>query len=160
MERLKEFSDGSFIEFGEGRFDPWCVYLTRPAIARHAPRDVWYFGELKRIGASFGEQRLYSDFVQIYEYTGPRVNQNMWPGISRLSQFYGADALTVDIILSVIYAGMVSEERKERAILKKRVKRLGVYQTLILGFEPELAANFSRGKGWRELDKICSDAGF
>ena len=27
---IKRFSDGSFLEFAQGSFDGWCVYVTTP----------------------------------------------------------------------------------------------------------------------------------
>ena len=57
-------------------------------------------------------------------------------------------------------AGMIAEENKVNMILKKRIKRLGVYQVLMDNFPPSEAANFSKGKGWRELDSIMKAKGF
>jgi len=61
---------------------------------------------------------------------------------------------------TVIYAGMIAEENKTNAILKKRIKRLGMYQVLILDMEPRRAAKYSYGKKWRELDKEMKTYGF
>jgi hypothetical protein len=55
---------------------------------------------------------------------------------------------------------MIAEENKKNAILKKRIKRLGIYQVLIEGMKPEVAAVFSKGKKWRELDKTMLERGF
>lgn len=55
---------------------------------------------------------------------------------------------------------MIAEENKDYAILKKRIKRLGMHQILIEKISPEKASNFSRGRNWRELDKICKEYGF
>ncbi len=43
----------------------------------------------------------------------------------------------MEIWFNVLYAGMVAEENKENAVLKKRIKRLGMHQVLIDGLEPE-----------------------
>jgi hypothetical protein len=55
---------------------------------------------------------------------------------------------------------MIAEENKANAILKKRVKRLGVHQVLVLGMPPSEAAKFSNGKKWRDLDAIMKSNGF
>lgn len=157
---LKTFSDGSRIEFGRGQFDDWCVYLLRPGQPRTAPRDAWYFGELKRLAARHGAYRLYEDFVQIYDRTGAKVDESLMDYIGALSAGYGDDALEVDQLLSIVYAGMVAEENKRHAPLRKRVKRLGMYQSLIEGWDAELAAGFSRGKEWQALDAECGLRGF
>lgn len=46
------------------------------------------------------------------------------------------------------------------AKIGKRAKRLGIHQVLIENIEPEIAANFSKNKKWRELDKECKKRGF
>jgi hypothetical protein len=56
--------------------------------------------------------------------------------------------------------GMVSEENYPNTILGKRIKRLGVHQLLFDGMTAEEAANWSRDKPWRELDKASKDWGF
>ena len=55
---------------------------------------------------------------------------------------------------------MIAEENKSKAILKKRIKRLGMYQTLIQQLPAMEAAVFSKGKKWQVLDKICRELGF
>jgi len=157
---LKTFRDGSQIAFGRGQFDDWCVYLTTPEQPRTAPRDAWYFAELKRLAAHHGAYRLYEDFVQIYERTTARVDASLLDYIGALSAGYGGDALEVDRLLSIVYAGMVAEENKRHAPLRKRIKRLGMYQSLIEGWSAEEAASFSRGKDWQQLDVECGLRGF
>ena len=75
--------------------------------------------------------------------------------IYHLSWAYGEDALEVDILFSILYAGMIAEENKHRAKLRKRVKRLGVHQVLWEDMAPEAAATFSRGKSWEVIDREC-----
>jgi hypothetical protein len=59
-----------------------------------------------------------------------------------------------------LYMGMVAEEAKTGTRLGKRIKRLGVHQVLLERLEPEMAANFSRGKPWYELAYLCQSKGF
>jgi hypothetical protein len=66
----------------------------------------------------------------------------------------------MEIWFNVLYAGMVAEENKEHALLKKRIKRLGMHQVLLENMEPEKAALFSKGKKWTELDKLMKEKGF
>lgn len=35
-----------------------------------------------------------------------------------------------------------------------------MHQVLLENFDPELAANFSKGKKWKELDKLMKEKGF
>lgn len=55
---------------------------------------------------------------------------------------------------------MIAEENKLNAILKKRIKRLGMYQVLVQNYPPSVAANYSKGKKWRELDALMVHYGF
>ncbi|MDD2279918.1 MAG: hypothetical protein PHD06_01015 [Bacteroidales bacterium] len=157
---VKTVLDGSIIEFDKGSFDDWCVYLTRKGESRFAPKDIQYFTELDKLGHKYGHKRLYDDFVKIYELTNSKINKELLTKISDIASTYNADSIVADIWFTVIYAGMVAEENKEFAILKKRVKRLGMHQLLIERESPSFAANFSKGKKWNELDVIMKDKGF
>ncbi len=157
---FKTLSDGSLIEFDRGQFDDWCVYLTVPGAQRFAPRDAWYFEELQRLAQVHGAYRLYEDFVRIYERTGDQAHAGVLAWITGLSAAYGGDALQVDRLLTILYAGMVAEENKVRGPLGKRIKRLGIYQALIEGLPAEVAANYSRDVDARRLDRECALRGF
>lgn len=148
------------IEFDTGSFDSWCVYLTKTGNRRYAPRDLEYFMFLKQLAEEFGEQKIYSDFKKIYHKTTSWVTLSTLQLIQSIAANYGAFSLDYEIWLTVIYAGMVAEENKGKAVLKKRVKRLGIHQLLVEGFSPSEAANFSKGKSWQELDKIMWERGF
>ena len=115
---------------------------------------------LKKIAEKFGPQKIYDDFVVIYNRTSKNVDLKVFELIAVLSLFYDADTAEMELWLNVIYAGMIAEENKENAILKKRIKRLGMYQVLIDGISPEKAAVFSKGKKWKELDEIMRLKGF
>jgi hypothetical protein len=51
--------------------------------------------------------------------------------IETKSRKYASEQSEVEIWLTIIYAGMVAEENKENAVLKKRIKHLGMHQLLI-----------------------------
>lgn len=159
-QKLNSFSNGGFIEFDSGCFDGWCVFVTTPGNARFAPTDVQYFTRLKILSEKFGPQKIYDDFVVIFNRTTKNVDLKVFELIDVLSRFYNTDAVEMELWLNVIYAGMIAEENKENAILKKRIKRLGIHQVLIDGMTPEKAAVFSKGKKWKELDEIMRFKGF
>ena len=158
--KLNNFVNGGFIEFDSGCFDGWCVFVTMPEKQRFAPTDVQYFSRLKVIGENFGPQKIYDDFVVIYNRTTKNVDPKVFGLIQVLSSFYDKFAEEMELWLNVIYAGMIAEENKENAILKKRIKRLGIHQVLIDNISPEKAAVFSKGKKWKELDEIMKSKGF
>lgn len=157
---IKKFADGSFLEYDKGSFDDWCVYLTRPGIERYAPRDYQYFQRLIKYGEKYGNNKVYDDFVAIYGLTTKQIGNEILDFIEVLSENYGEDALDVEIDFTIIYLGMIAEENKERTRLGKRIKRLGIHQILMEGKTFGEAANFSRGMGWRDIDKLCKERGF
>jgi len=154
------WSDGSRVEFDDGKFDEWCVYLSFPDRPRYAPKDIEYFSILKNLGLKYGNTRIYGDFLKIYSLCSSIIDSSVIEVIDEISTFYENDKNLVSIWFAVIYAGMIAEENKNNAILKKRIKRLGMHQLLIDGMEPQMAANYSRGKNWKEIDLICRSKGF
>lgn len=161
MSRLiKTFADGSLLEFDKGGFDDWCVYLTRPKIGKYAPKDTQYFADIKNYAEKYSPQMIYADFVAIYQAVGKQIEKRVLDMIESLSQKYAGDALGVEVVFTILYAGMVAEENKRLTRLGKRVKRLGLYQTLFDGLLPAQAAAFSKGKPWREIAAECQKRGF
>lgn len=161
MSRLiKTFPDGSILEFDDGRFDSWCVYLTRPNELKNPPLDIQYFSRLKELGTIYGNLIIYEDFVSFYNMTNTLISNDVLNHIDFISNKYNLDSLEINILFTIIYAGMVAEENKLNAILKKRIKRLGMHQVLLDNETPYFAANFSKGKKWRDLDAIMKLKGF
>lgn len=157
---ITTFPDGGTLEFDHGQFDGWCVFLTRPGDQRYAPSDVEYFAAAVRLAKRHGAERLYRDFTAIYERTGQSIDHHLIAEIRTMASAYGRDSLLVEIILAMLYAGMVAEENKRHAPLGKRIKRLGVHQILRLQMPVEEAAAYSRHKSWRALATECTAYGF
>ena len=174
------FSDGSFLEYDQGKFDDWCVYLTRPKQKRYAPRDEIYFAELLQYGNKHGARVIYDDFISIYDLADTSLKDSDFNFIHQISEKFGDDSLEIEILYSILYMGMVAENNKKNTVLKKRVKRLGVHQVLIDRMKPSEAANFSKKQlwitdpqknaiwkalgvnipFWKVLDKECRSRGF
>lgn len=157
---IKEFENGTFLEYDRGGFDDWCVYFTDTNGTRKPPRDVDYFKQLTELAEKYSVEKVYTDYVQVYNLTGKEVEQPALAEISRISASYGRDALDVDIIFSILYMAMIAEERKKYTRLGKRIKRLGIYKLLIEKRSVYEAANFMRGMGWRDIDALCRERGF
>jgi hypothetical protein len=152
---IKKFSDGSIVEYDKGSFDDWCVYRVFPNGERIAPRDVDYFTKLQKLSTKHGAKKIYDDFVSIYDRTTAKIDEGALEFITAIAKKYSTDALEMDMLLTIVYAGMVAEENKEGAKLKKKIKRLGMHQVLIENLDPVRAANFSKKKNWRELAEEC-----
>ena len=157
---IKSFSDGSFLEYDRGNFDEWCVYLTKSSGSRRPPKDVDYFRQLKQLADKYGANRVYNDYVRVYNLTGKQVAEHSLIAISQIAASYGDDALEVDVIFSILYMAMIAEEQKKFTHLGKRIKRLGIYTLLIENRSIYESANFMRGMGWRDIAKLCETRGF
>lgn len=158
---IKELANNRRVIFDGGSFDDWCVYVVEESGLKKAPFDVEYFSDLKNISKYYEPDKVYDNFVEIYDRTGMSVDRDVLSLIDGLVSTYRVEhqALAEQWFV-VIYAGMIAEENKQFAILKKRIKRLGMHQILKLGYEPRVAANFSKGKKWRDLDAIMKPLGF
>lgn len=158
--RIKNFSDGSYLEFDNGKFDEWCVYLTLPGHARYSPRDIEYFSKIKNLAIKYSPERIYYDFVNIYDNTTKSIDNNTLLLISKIADTYGEDRLEIDIVFSILYSTMIAEENKKNTQLGKRIKRLGMHILLIENSSADHAANFMRGKNWREISTLCKERRF
>lgn len=156
----KRFADGSFLEYDEGKFDKWCVYYTDSEGDRNPPRDIDYFNQLRELSSKYGVDRIYGDFVKVYDFTGKKVTDDGFNQISNIASKYGADALEVDVLFSILYMAMVAEECKQNTRLGRRIKRLGIHKLLVEEENVYQAANFMRGMGWRDIARMCEERGF
>lgn len=159
-QHIKEFRDGSFLEYDRGAFDDWCVYLTEPNGSRKPPRDIDYFSQIQELAGKYGAQAVYADYVAVYDLTGKRVDGHVFNAIADASSKYGTDSLEVEKILSILYMAMISEEQKKYTRLGKRIKRLGIHKLLFEDATVREAANFMRGMGWRDIAHLCEERGF
>lgn len=157
---VKRFSDGSYLEFAQGNFDEWCVYVTTPKGLRRPPLDRNYFSFLKRLAEQFGPQRVYNDFVRVYEETEKHVDEKVFSLIAHIASGYPGWELRVEQVFSILYLTMIAEENKANTRLGCRIKRLGVHCLLLEGLSVELAADFTRGMRWQDIAAMCSERGF
>ncbi len=161
MERVvKKLRHDRKVVFDTGRFDDWCVYVVEKDGRRKAPFDTSYFTDLKNIAAHYPQDKVYHDFLKIYKNTDKNIDPTILKIIDeRVTTYKPEHQKIIEQWWAVIYAGMIAEENKQFAILKKRIKHLGIYQVLKLGYSSDKAANFSKGKKWRELDAIMKPLG-
>jgi hypothetical protein len=134
--------------------------LYRPGLPRKAPKDVEYFTAFKKLAVTHGSKKIYADFIAIYELTDRYIDENVLELISDMATEYKSDKNRIELLFTIVYAGMVAEENKSNAILKKKIKRLGMHNILVDNLSPTVAANFSRGKKWQEINRECEQRGF
>ncbi len=157
---IKLFGDGSLLEYDQGNFDEWCIFLTRTGHTRFAPKDWQYFTRLQELATAYGKGKVYADFEQIFNTTSRTLDSQLLDRISSMSIDYTQHTLRADMVFTLLYAGMLAEENKAYAPLGKRIKHLGVYQVVIEGMWPREAATFSVGRPWQELAHLCEERGF
>jgi len=158
---IKQLRNNRSVIFDVGKFDNWCVYVVENNGSKKAPFDETYFNDLYNIAQKYIQDKVYDDFVSIYENTTKNIDNGVLALIDNITNTYNEeDKIIIEQWFTVIYAGMIAEENKDFAILKKRVKRLGMHQVMKLGMSAKDAAKFSYGKKWRELDAIMKPLGF
>lgn len=141
--------DGSRVWFGEGpgtktHQDEWCVYFASPNGTARLPKDEDYFTDLKDIANRHGAWGVYKAFLSVYHLTTLIVESTVLSHMETLSGHFPGDELTLH---GTLYFTMIAEENKlpaRRWPLKKRVKKLGVYELLLCDYSPRRAANASR----------------
>lgn len=157
---IKRFSDGSELEYDKGKFDDWCVYLTRPGVPKYAPTDIQYFADLCKYADKYTSVKIYTDLAKIYNLTNKSLTNEVLSLIEQMSKIYNDDILEIEILYTILYAGMIAEENKKFAPNGKRVKRLGIHQILFEHIPPEEAANFSKKKKASWISAECKKRGF
>jgi hypothetical protein len=158
---IKTLMGGRTVIFDSGNFDDWCVYVVETSGKRRAYFDYQYFADFQSVSKRYPEDKVYNDFITIYEATSDRIDDEVLSLIDSIVETYEeADRHIMEQWYVVIYGGMVAEENKQFAKLKKRIKRLGMHQILKLNFPAKDAANFSKGQNWRYLDTLMQALGF
>lgn len=155
---FKDETRGVTMGFGRGNFDQWCIYVMGAHPYQKFPTDDWSLNLLKSWTQHRPPEDIYEDFVTIYDLVTPEATYAYTKPVITLIEeisFKYPDYIDACVLWTYFYMGMIAEENKDGAILKKRIKRLGVYQVLIEGVSPKIAADYSRGMSADYLDKVC-----
>lgn len=76
------------------------------------------------------------------------------------NEYEEQDVIEIDIMYSILYLAMISEENKENSKLGKRIKRLGIYSLLKENRTIKESATFMKGMNWQDINKLCIERGF
>lgn len=152
------------IKFDAGKFDNYCVYITNfienKPIKKFAPKDNEYFEDLIILKKIYGK-KVYNFFVKIFEKTKKELNLKLAQSIcDTCDKYFLKENNLCKKTFLILYYAMVAEENKTNTKLGKKIKRLGVHQILIENMKPEIAANFSKGMKWQEINNECEIRGF
>ena len=77
MRIAKTFSDGTSLGWDRGAMDDWCVYMINSDGTRSPPKDVDYFTELLSFADKYRHERVYQDFVKIYDVINSKNRKNV-----------------------------------------------------------------------------------
>lgn len=132
-------SDNTDISRGTGNFDDWHITVNNKTIY-----DRQYFQQLKNLAIRYSNQKVYDDFVTVYDSTDFEVNNEVFENIiPRIANTYQSkDYNEVENLFSILYAVMLAEQKRPLP-LKKKIKRLGIYQVLFLNYSPVIASKYS-----------------
>jgi hypothetical protein len=137
----------------------WFTYFDQLHPDKQYANYVEHLRELQNFAAKYSAQRIYRDFVKIYEGTVLNINPEILKLIARISESYGEDAADLNYLFTIIYFAMLSEQHRKDARLGKRIKRLAVYQALFDQYPAE-EINYYPSRKWWLLEAQCSQRGF
>lgn len=157
--KIKDFSDGCFLEYDRGQFDNWCVYMNYPDGTRRPPYDRDYFRELKELADEYGADKVYADFVTIYDLTTKQIEGAVLRKITEIANTY-ENTLSVEKLFTTFYMAMTAEENYPNTKLGRKIKRLAAYEILFGGRDVQNAVVFMKKMGWRDIDALCRERGF
>lgn len=149
---------GYEVYFAQGRFDKWCVYLNKdenenPSI----PLDKDYFQWILELSNKYGVHQVYDDFLKVYNIADETFDEAECSTLCHeIDKHYEEDTTHWWIIF---YMTMVAECKKKNAILKKRIKHLGVYNILFDEYDIDYVVKYMHGKYWGDLDKLMKERG-
>jgi len=148
---------GYKIYFGRGKFDDWCVFYNDTDDKKFIPLDKHYFQWILDLSKKYGVEQVYNDFLKVYDAADEIFDEDECISLcTEIDKNYEEGTTHWWVIY---YMTMVAECKKENAILKKRIKHLGVYNVLFDGYDVDYVTKYMRGKGWRYLDKLMKERG-
>jgi uncharacterized protein DUF7004 len=152
MQVLKMFTDNTLLLYDRGNFDEFRVsFYDNKLLYRSSPNDAQFFTFFLKMGHPEKVWKMIIDLAaQIDKHT--EFQNIILPKLS--------GSLAEEKVFSALAAAMMAEERKAKTKLGKRVKLLGCHQVLRQSLSPRVAAKWSRGKPWREIEEECKKWGF
>lgn len=137
---------------------PSFVPVGQEKSARKSSEYTETLKEFHRVAAKYSADRIYLDFVKIYDATGFDFNPETMKMIAGISRFYGNDAGTMNYLFTFHYFAMLSEQTGREPRLGKRIRRLVVYQALFN--KDATPITYSPPRKWWLLDAQCRQLGF
>ena len=101
-------ADVQSMEFDSRREYKWFVYFDQANADRQHTGYVENLRELQNFATRYSPDRLYRDFVKIYDATEINVNPKTLDLIAEISESYDDDAANINYLFTLIYFAMLS----------------------------------------------------
>ena len=154
-----ESDDGYKMRFGWGNFDKYCVHVYDTVNRKKwFPLDEEYFQWIYDLSMVFGVDNVFDDFLLLYENVDvDSTNNDCYYLTKGLDLHY--PSIDTQHWWMIFYMTMYAECVKKGAILKKRIKLLGVYNILYDGYSIPYVVKYMRDMSWYELDDLMYERG-
>lgn len=153
------------IGFNHGKFDYWQVSYKRKNGDWIPPFDEEYFAWLKKSSEILGADKVYNDCFTIYnlcnnDYSSTNivVDKKVFDEIYKISLTY-KNSINAELVFSILYMAMLSEERKEPSIVGKKIKMLAIYRLLKENVDIETVVNETRNIEFSKINFLCVKKG-
>lgn len=159
MKIIKRLREKKKVFFDYGLFDEYCVYLGDDYGRKEALKDGEYFEFFNKLKPIYGD-KIFEDFMKIFNATTPKIDKGVRDIIDEITSTYNPEhQVDVEKYFTIMWGGMIAELNKENTMLGKRIKLFGMYQVMKEAVDPQIAANYSRDKSWRDLDEEMKERG-
>lgn len=156
---ITAFDDRTYLCYTRGAFDNWRVtFLDSEGKQETSPKDTAFFDYFLSLMAYGNTGR---EIFNIIKRMSKKISKGMDIDFDHLKDeiYEYAEELSIpeeeklrfEKAMMSVLAAMLSEEQKAFTKLGKKLKLLGLHQVLIGKMDPKIAANWSRGKPWREI---------
>lgn len=100
---------------------------------------------------------MWSDFCFIYDIVdNNETEEQVLNLIYSIDMHYNDDTILWWLIF---YMTMLAECKKKHTILKKRIKKLGVYNIFFDEYDIDYIIQYMRGMKWQELNELMVERG-
>jgi hypothetical protein len=127
-----------------GQFDKWRVTFYYADGRRTSPTDVDFF----RYFLSLQDNKA---VWQVIREIGNQIDRTTEFGDVEIHTLRGTEE--EEKWFSAYAAALISEERKAKTRLGKKIKLVGACQALCENMDVQEAANWSKGREWRQVDQ-------
>lgn len=128
------------------------------------PHDSWYFNILRELTYKYDKDVLWEYFITLYnsipQMRDIHPERDMVGIINRICLHYSEK--NIRTVFDILTLAMIAENNKllpYPSKLGKKLKALGVYQSIFSDMSMHEITHFSKGKTWRDIDSYMKKIG-